>query len=85
MPRVKITDKDKQRIIAANENREKIAIVEDYREFTLQQIKAKQASNILLANKNAPLRKLDVFQINISQSFLDTQENKNYTMRFTEC
>ena len=35
MPRVKITDMDKQKIIAANENREKIAILEDYREFTL--------------------------------------------------
>ena len=34
IPRVEITDKDKQSIIAANENRENIAIVEDYREFT---------------------------------------------------
>ena len=40
MPRVKITDMDKQKSIAANENGEKIAIVEDYREFTLQQINA---------------------------------------------
>ena len=40
MLHVEITDVDKQKVIADYRNRDKIAIVEDYREFTLQQINA---------------------------------------------